>query len=292
MKTSGVVIIGGGRVGLSLGLMFQAAGTDVRAVLVRENSARANALFPQATIEAADATSRGLGEGFSEEFKRELATAAILLFALPDAVLDGAVRAVAEAITVTRAPAQDVDVIAVHTAGAKTTEVFSPLAKIGIAVGALHPCYPFFRVEEKPPSSLVITFSGDEKAARRLEPFFHNRGVSFIQLPPGMQSSAGRELYHAANVLCAGHVATLLAAAENKLNELGISSAESRLITQSLLSGEMELLRSGLPLAQGITGPFARGDEAIIERQEGLLKELGALYQAVGRVSQALKRYP
>ena len=40
MKRERVVIIGGGRVGLSLGFMLQAGGTDVRVVLVRESTAR------------------------------------------------------------------------------------------------------------------------------------------------------------------------------------------------------------------------------------------------------------
>ncbi len=288
MATESAIIIGGGRVGLSLGFLAEAAGYRVSAVLVKADAARAAAHFPLALVEAAVIEGGGV---VSEPFKQQLREASLFIFAVPDSVLEEAVTLVAKFLpdspTVTSS-------VAFHTAGARSESVLSALQAKGVATAVLHPCFPFFSVLMELPEPTVFTYSGDATALVVAQRLTSARKLGLINLPAFESTPGARELYHASNVLCAGHVATLLSAAAQSLAVVGIGKEQARQIMLSLLSGEIALLESSLEIEAGITGPFMRGDDSTITKQVEQLRrispQLGELYATVGRISCGLQQ--
>jgi predicted short-subunit dehydrogenase-like oxidoreductase (DUF2520 family) len=189
----------------------------------------------------------------------------LLLIAVPD----GALSAVAAALA--RCPQARV---ALHTSGSQDASTLSPLREAGTAVGSLHPLKAFPRPLLDPEEGRGVFFAVDgdpeaEDLARRLAAAW---GAVAARVPP-----EARTLYHFAATLAAGGVATLLAAAAEIADKLGLPPEVAKgyvELARGAVTAAGEALDSGRPVASAITGPAARGDRATLARHFEALRHV------------------
>jgi predicted short-subunit dehydrogenase-like oxidoreductase (DUF2520 family) len=192
----------------------------------------------------------------------ELATGGqdLLLLAVPEAALPGL------AAELGRRPQA---AVALHTAGSLPASVLAPLAAAGSAVGTLHPLKAFPGPLPDPAEARGVFFGldGDPAAValgRRLAAAW---GGEAAEVPP-----EGRSLYHFAASLAAGGAVTLLAAAEELAERLGLPPAVARGYRE-LCRGAVAAAVAAGDAASAITGPAARGDLETVRRGLDALAE-------------------
>jgi predicted short-subunit dehydrogenase-like oxidoreductase (DUF2520 family) len=182
-------------------------------------------------------------------------------------------------------------VVVLHTSGALSSDVFSPLRKRGAICGSLHPLQSFPRtLPVKKRKELLFDIywgvEGEKEAvreAKRIVSFFRGR---VLMLHPDTKA-----LYHAACVCVSNYVATLLGMAE----EIGVKSGiERKVFLQSvgpLIMTSMKNVLARSP-AKALTGPIERGDERTVRRHiedlRRLVPNLLDTYAALGAETVAL----
>jgi predicted short-subunit dehydrogenase-like oxidoreductase (DUF2520 family) len=179
--------------------------------------------------------------------------------------------------------------VALHTSGALSSKVLSPLSDRGWRVGSIH---PLVSVSEPKAGakSLVSAFwclEGDRQALQQARNIVKDlRGHSF-----SINSSA-KPLYHAAAVMASGNIMALFDTALDMLERAGLKRDRAHEVLIPLLQSTMANLIKSSP-SEALTGTFSRGDVATVERH---LKALAAkqlrdareLYRLLGRKSLAL----
>jgi predicted short-subunit dehydrogenase-like oxidoreductase (DUF2520 family) len=199
----------------------------------------------------------------------ELATGGqdLLLLALPDAELPAAAAELA------RRPQA---AVALHTSGSLDASVLAPLRAAGSAVGSLHPLKAFPEPLPDPAEARGVFFAVDgDPPARELAA----RLAAAWGAVPGEVPPDARPLYHFAATLAAGGVVTLLAAAGELGEQLGLPAAVTRgylELARGAVAAASRSLDAGRPLAAAITGPVARGDAATLRRQLAALRASAA----------------
>lgn len=196
----------------------------------------------------------------------------LLLVAVPDPVLTEV------ASTLARHPQARV---ALHTSGGNDAEALAPLRQSATSVGSVHPLKAFPAPEENPVAARGVFFAvdGDPEAlavARRLVANW--QGQSFEL------SGEQRISYHLAARLAAGGVATLLSAAEEIVERLRLPP-EAMAGYLGLAHGALDRIAASEQAPRAITGPVARGDTSVLERQKRALSEL---FPALSPVVEAL----
>jgi predicted short-subunit dehydrogenase-like oxidoreductase (DUF2520 family) len=236
---NGIVIVGPGRVGLSLGYaLSHAEAARPLTVCGRRPEPPAHPLFTQ-----------GLAEYVFGLVRPEPGTAAVFL-----AVPDSAVGDLAQALAAL-GPAPD-GCSAFHLSGAMSTEVLAPLHASGYAVGSFHPlqaiAHPVTGAERLPGSWVAVTGAPDATAtARRLAGAV---GCPVISVP-----ESRRPLYHAAAVMVSNFLPPLVDAACRLLERAGIPYDEALPALLPLVRGTLENIQErGVDGA--VTGPIRRGD--------------------------------
>lgn len=237
--------------GLSIGALLAQAEPATPVLFVgRRSSAPAHPLF-----EAGRAS-------YASDFPGAPPARAVILFAVPD----GTIAAAAARLEARGRPGADC--VALHLSGALGSDVLSPLADLGYAIGSLHPLQTVADPREgmRRLRGSYFTFEGGraaEAVARRV-----------------VTAAAGRLLelevrekarYHAACVFASNYIVVCAAVAIRLLAEsVDISEDEARRALSPLLHGALANLDAvGLPGA--LTGPVARGD---VETVAGHLREL------------------
>jgi predicted short-subunit dehydrogenase-like oxidoreductase (DUF2520 family) len=260
MQKPTIAIIGPGRAGSALGRALHVAGYTIAAIggrnpdnvrnLAEELGARA-CLSPAATIELADLT----------------------LVAVPDDVILPLSTEMVDSLCSAAGKA------AVHLSGAQDRAALRPLAQQGsLRTGVFHPLQTFRRGPEAVQNVAGTYFGIDADAPLRDQLMQLARDLHGY---PFDLTGVDRALYHAAAVFAANYPSTLLAEAIALGALAGLNDETARRGMTALLAGAVNNLR-GLPPAEAITGPAARGDQGTIERHLDALKndpELQRLYQ-------------
>jgi predicted short-subunit dehydrogenase-like oxidoreductase (DUF2520 family) len=191
----------------------------------------------------------------------------LLLLALPEAVLENAAAELA------RRPQA---AVALHTSGSLDASVLAPLRAAGSAVGSLHPLKAFPEPLLDPAEARGVFFAVDgDPVARELAA----RLAAAWEGVPGEVPPAARPLYHFAATLAAGGVVTLLSAAGELGERLGLPVAVTRgylELARGAVAAASRSLDAGRPLAEAITGPVARGDVSTLRRQLAALQARAA----------------
>ena len=183
-----------------------------------------------------------------------LATAGedLLLLAVPDAALPEVAAALAA-----RPQAR----VVLHTAGGLPAAVLAPL-RGSSAVGTFHPLKAFPRPLADPGEAQGVFFAldGDPEAVALGRRLAAALGGEAAEVP-----AASRPLYHFAAALAAGGVTTLLAAAAELAERLGLPPAVGRGYGELARGAVAQALAAG-DAAAALTGPVTRGDAAAVER--------------------------
>lgn len=211
-----------------------------------------------------------------------LAAVDVVLLAVPDDALSGAVRDLCRSGNVRAAHT------VLHLSGVLDRSVLEALAPTGAALGSLHPLQSLsdpLRAPERLKGA-VAAVEGDARAVEVASGLARTLGLKPIELP-----SAHKARYHTAAVFASNYLIVLGAVAEGLLREVGFSAEDARQALAPLVQGTLGNLR-----AQGsgaLTGPVARGDAETIRRHlAALTTEQATLYRALGRVALAIADLP
>jgi len=239
-----VGVIGTGRVGAVLGAALGSAGHRVVAATAvsADSVARAARLLPGVPLLPADEVAAG---------------AELVLVAVPDDVLGPLVAGLAEL------GAWRAGQLVVHTSGAHGAVVLEPAARAGAVTVAAHP---------------AMTFTGTAADLDRLAgttfgvttdfPAAAGALVADLGGQPAEVAEAARPLYHAALVVGANHLVTLVNEAADLLVRAGVGQP-ARVLGPLLGAALDNALRTG---DAALTGPVSRGDAGTVA---GHLQALG-----------------
>jgi predicted short-subunit dehydrogenase-like oxidoreductase (DUF2520 family) len=289
-------VVGSGRLGTALALAMSSEGYRSDAVVTRH--------LPRARKAASLIGGDTLALSASE--LHLLPPSKIVLISTPDDEIRHAAETLAEAQT-DRVKGR----IVLHTSGALSSDVLAPLAAVGYQVGSLHPL-----VAVSDPQTGVGNFSGafyciegDVRAARVARAIVRDIGGRSFSI-----GASYKPLYHAAAVMASGHVVSLFDLAAEMLGQCGLDPPKARQVLRPLLESTVNNLLKGNP-AGALTGTFARGDLATVQRHLSVLdgtglsiardvyralglhaleltKKHGADRQILDRISKALETFP
>ena len=269
-----ISIVGAGRLGGALALALSSRGYSVEALLTRRLShARgvANLLGPQ-TI------------ALSERELERLPPSDLILIATPDDVIASVARKLAKVQHGGRG-----DRTVLHTSGALSSTALSPLADAGFKTGSLHPLVSISDSASGANNLRAAFFclEGDRTALRVARRIVNDLGGRAFSIEPG-----NKALYHAAAVMASGNMTALFDIALEMLERCGLTRRRARQVLLPLVQSAVANL-SVMEPAQALTGTFARGDLATVQRHLTVLEKQSlpaalAAYVLLGQRSLSL----
>ncbi len=177
-----------------------------------------------------------------------------------------------------------------HNSGFLSAEVLAPLQDVGAATASVHPVLSFAT-----PASAVAQFAGtlcglegQPEALAVLRPWVAAIGGLGFEI-----ESAKKPLYHAAAVFCSNFTVVLQGVAQEAWRESGVPAELLAPLTQALLQSSVANV-SKLGPAEALTGPAARGDTAVVQRQAEVVQawhpNAGEAYRLLSDMASQLKR--
>ena len=269
---SSLTIIGAGRLGTAMAIALSRVGYPIQAIVSRR----------QARLKQA---ARLLDETVPLLVLEELREVGqVVLITTPDDQLSSVTKHLCT-LNVNNRRAR----VALHTSGALSSKVLSPLSDRGWRVGSIH---PLVSVSEPKAGakSLVSAFwclEGDSQALRHARNIVKDlRGRSF-----SINANA-KPLYHAAAVMSSGNIVALFDTALDMFELSGLERDRAHEVLIPLLQSTMANLIKSSP-SEALTGTFSRGDVATVERHLKALagkqlRDARELYRLLGRKSLAL----
>lgn len=265
-------IIGCGAVGKTLGHLFHESGVlELRDVLTRS----------EATAHAAVAF---IGGGRPVTDFAQLKAADLYLITSSDDAVVPCVHGLCAS------GALGAQALVCHVSGALGSEVLLPARQCGAQVASVHPVKSF-----ADPAAAVGDFAGtwcgvegDRLATEQVGALFEAIGGRIFSIDPRFKA-----IYHAGSVLACNGLTALLESAVMAYVKGGLDRETALQVMEPLVRGTVEnVFRSGT--AAALTGPIARGDGAVVERQLGALDEWNAgvalVYRSLGAVALELSR--
>lgn len=265
-------LVGCGRVGKTLGYLWH----------------RHQTLLIQDVLTTSPATAQSavefIGAGRAVNSLAQMRAADFWLIAVPDRQIDETARAMAQAF------ADIPPATAFHASGALGAAVLAPLRERGWHVASAH-CILSFAT----PATAVQQFAGtpcglegDAPALHELRPLFAAVGAECFAL-----EADKKVLYHAAAVFGTNFLPVLQALAEDLWRDSGVPPELLPRLRTSLLRNAVDNVLALGP-AGALTGPAARGDTALVQRQ-GLAVSAwnptaGEAYRALSELAQRLAR--
>lgn len=272
MKT--LNIIGCGKVGQTLGHLFHARGV----CQIQDLKAR--------RADSAAAAARFIGAGRAVETLAEMRPADVWLITVPDTQIS-AVAAELAADLSRRSQSSGDRPVALHCSGFLPASALDPLREHGFQLASAHPVLSFAEpaqaVRQFPGSPCGI--EGDDAALAAIRPMLEAIGGNCFTVPTGRKS-----LYHAAAVFSNNFTVVLQAIAHEAWVAAGVPEEMLPKIQASLLRATVDnVIRLG---PRAITGPAARGDDAVVRLQGADVShwhpEAGALYHDLSRLARRL----
>ncbi|PHM18944.1 MAG: hypothetical protein CK604_15215 [Curvibacter sp. PD_MW3] len=270
MKT--LNLIGCGRVGRTLGRLWHTQG-----VLQVQDVLTTSAASAQAAVDF-------IGAGRAVNDLSAMRLADLWLIAVPDRQIHESARAMAQTLA-SRPPA-----MAFHASGALGSAVLAPLRERGWHVASAH-CILSFAT----PATAVQQFAGtpcglegDAAALHELRPVFAAIGAECFDV-----AADKKVLYHAAAVFDTNFLPVLQALAEDLWRDSGVPPELLPRLRASLLRNAVDNVLALGP-AGALTGPAARGDTALVQRQEQAVSAwdptAGEAYRALSQLALRLAR--
>jgi len=267
-------IIGGGRVGRSLGRRLREHGWKINAVTARsEASARRATRFI------------GAGKPYGS-LSRQVLNTRVILISTPDDALANV------AADLARIGAEELSgKIVLHTSGALDSSVLDPARKHGAFVASMHPLQSFSGVGVPPFEGRVFTIEGAPAAVKVARLIARSLGGVPVQLVEGKKA-----LYHAAASIAAGQVLALEEAATRIFMSMGMNR---RAAVRALLPLTRQVLVNFERLGphSAWTGPLSRHDYGIIAAHVAAMRDLPSeirvAYESLNRlVARVLEADP
>lgn len=243
-----IAIVGTGRLGTALALGLRRSGYRVVG-LVAQHQRKADKVAQLLRSDGSDTTPAVLA---AKNLKR-LPNSDVVLICTPDDEIEAVAGQLARSTTTA---------IVLHTSGALSSEVLSPLARLGLPTGSIHPLISVIEPESGAGAlrGAYFCIEGDSKAiaiARRMVADL--KGTAF-SIP-----SESKALYHSAAVIASPHATALFDVAVRTLVAAGLDRKKARQVLVPLLESTVRNLKTS-DTATALTGTFARGDVATVKR--------------------------
>lgn len=281
-----LIVVGPGRVGLSLAADLAGAGLLDRLLVVgprpdappflRRHAPGALYAFPAPGREPGpEARPSGAPAGADAlallgETPRNRPSEAALLFAVPDGAVAAAAAAWASALERANLPAPGV---ALHTSGLLPAAELAPLAGVGASVGSWHPLVALAGPRLGAFRGLTVGVEGEPAAVALGERIADAVGARPVRVRGGEKAR-----WHAAAVLASNCLLACLSAAAREASAASDGGAEIDDLLPLARSALDEVADHGL--TEGLTGPVARGDAAAVARHlDALDPGAAALYR-------------
>jgi predicted short-subunit dehydrogenase-like oxidoreductase (DUF2520 family) len=177
-------------------------------------------------------------------------------------------------------------VVVFHCSGALPSAVLTPAIDSGALVASVHPLKSF-----ADPVSACQTFAGtacamegNAGALAVLEPAFQHIGATLQEI-----DADAKTLYHAASVIVCNYLPALMEAGLRCFEKAGYErSAALRMVEPLVRETLANVFRLG-PV-KALTGPIARGDDAVVARHLVALPDplIASIYRELGKITVQL----
>jgi predicted short-subunit dehydrogenase-like oxidoreductase (DUF2520 family) len=265
-------IIGCGRVGKTLARLWHDSGVfRIQDVMTRSEGS---------AVEAIDFIGAGRAVCHLNDFQ----AADVWMLAVPDRQIAITAAELALMQGATKSP----PVLAFHCSGALASTELQSLSDAGWQVASAHCLLSFARPEmaqlqfEGTPCAL----EGDAAALTELEPSFSRIGANCFSL-----AAENKLLYHAGAVFATNFLPVLQAVANQLWATSGVPTDVATQLSTTLLKNAVENIQTLGP-AGALTGPAARGDVALVQRQGNAVTAwnatAGEAYQALSQLAAKL----
>jgi len=243
-----ISIIGAGRLGTALALGLRRSGYRIVGLVARHQRKAEKAAQ---LLRAEDSSTTPVALA-AKDLKR-LPGSEVILICTPDDEIEGVARILASS-------AKEATVL--HTSGALSSDVLTPLARAGLHTGSIH---PLISVSDSKSGAAAFRgaffcIEGDPKAVRIARRMVRNLHGTAFSIP-----SQSKALYHAAAVIASPHATALFDAAVSTLVAAGLDRKKARQVLAPLLESTVQNLKTS-DTAAALTGTFARGDVATVKR--------------------------
>jgi predicted short-subunit dehydrogenase-like oxidoreductase (DUF2520 family) len=257
-----IAIIGFGRLGQALAMALRSAAYPILALVARR--------APEAKRVVLLARKGNSALALGADNLEQLPATDLIIIATPDDVIEETARRLAAIeigrTEITRARRRTV----LHTSGALSSTVLSPLKQLGFYTGSLHPLVSVSdgRAGAKALRGAFYCLEGEPAAMRVARLIVRDLEGTGFSIP-----SEKKALYHAAAVMASPHVTALFDLATEMLSACGLSRKGAREALLPLLESTVNNLKVADP-AKALTGTFARGDIATVKKHLAALSEL------------------
>lgn len=259
----GIVIIGAGRLGCSLGLALKAAGYSLRAITCAHQASAQQSL-------------KILGlASFYLEPEKAVAQGEHIFLCVPDSQIRSLIKNLA------RARINWSHRFVYLTSGLLSSSVLRPLKLLGAKVASFHPIQSFSR-KETPLThwkGIFITLEGDEEAVTAGKEIIQKIGAKPLEI-----ISKNKSLYHAACSLASNHFVSLFSVASSLIEEAGLNKSQALKVLKPLVNGTWKNIKQAGPV-NALTGPIARADLITVRHHLKALKAFPLareIYQKLG----------
>ncbi len=262
-------IVGCGRVGRTLGRLWHSQGTfRVQDVLTGSKHTANDAV-------------EFIGQGRAVSTLAAMRAADLWMLAVPDRQIAQVAGALAQTTL-----ARQHSALAFHCSGALTTSELSPLLALGWQVASAHCVLSFAS-----PQAALRQFAGtpcalEGTASGELQVPFEHIGALCFSL-----TAEHKLLYHAGAVFATNFVPVLQALANQLWQDSGVPEPIAAQLKATLLKNAVDNILALGP-AGALTGPAARGDTALVDRQGAAVTRwnatAGDAYKALSQLAATL----
>jgi predicted short-subunit dehydrogenase-like oxidoreductase (DUF2520 family) len=265
-----LTIIGGGKVGRTLGYLFLQTGRyRVKNILSK-------------TYQTSLACQTFLGEGHAISNWEALEKADLILITVNDDQLTHAIASLATAHCLTEAT------VAFHCSGTFSHRILFPLQMKGVACASIHPIKSFSNPNENITNftGTFCTLEGDELACTLLQDDFEAMGAYVLKI-----SSENKIFYHIATIFSCNYLTALIDISLQLLQKNEISHEQGVDLLTPLIQGTLAQIKER-GAAKTLTGPISRGDSLLIKQHcdalSPLNNDIATAYKILGKLTLAL----
>ncbi|MGB1258347.1 MAG: Rossmann-like and DUF2520 domain-containing protein [Thiolinea sp.] len=257
-------IIGAGKLGQTVGRLWTNSGVlSIGDILNRSH----------------DSTQRAvdfIGAGRVIKNFEEMRAAEYYLLACPDDQIETCCQQLVDSGVI------NTGVVVFHCSGALNSTLLHSAKEQGAHVASVHPvrsfAHPGLAIEQFP--GTYCGMEGHDEALHKLSIIFTALGAVPFAIKPEKKM-----LYHAASVMACNYLVTLQEISLQALEEAGIQRCLGAEILQPLVEGTVKNVFE-VGTADALTGPVARGDAWLVEKQLKAVAEwnheAGELYRMMG----------
>jgi predicted short-subunit dehydrogenase-like oxidoreductase (DUF2520 family) len=265
-------VVGAGRVGRTLASLW----TEKHTFLVQD--------VLDGSEEGANAAVAFIGEGAAVAALDAMRAADVWMITTPDRAIVPTVREIADAGLL-----RSGDVV-FHCSGSLPSAELEPATDRRARVASVHPLKSF-----ADPAEAVRTFvgtpcaaEGERGALQVLVPAFERIGGRVSEIDPRFKT-----IYHAASVIVCNYLAALLESGLRCYEKAALDRATATRIMEPIVRETIENILE-LGTARALTGPIARGDDAVVASHLSALQawdpRIASIYRELGLIALDLAR--